>query len=160
MTAIAHAYLENTSITVNINTVNHCQSPSITDTQDNILPFMHFLIYRRDRPTHGGGLLLGVKDSIASKLIYVSDIFEILCIEVCLIKTTRIILVYLPSITNVDYLTKFFHEIFKLTNTVYPYILIGDFNYPEVNWTSFSFPNHESYKIFRNFCKSITPFEQ
>lgn len=83
--------------------LNYCSIFIITETwfdvtvSDIAICPKDFIVYRRDRGSRGGGLLVGVKNSINSIIVHVSTHFELLAIDVSNdSQSLRLIVAYVP----------------------------------------------------------------
>ena len=105
---------------------------------NEILP-TGYNIYQSDRPSKGGGVLLAIDHSIHSSLIF-SLIFspvdiEILAVSVLTNPDFIICPLYIPPNSTDDYFISLFSFIRNLGLNK-KVIIIGDFNFPDINWTS------------------------
>jgi len=104
-------------------------SSNIFDSE--ILP-TGFAIYRKDRGSRGGGVLLAVRDDITSKILPSPANIEMLTVKVELPQTLIFCVVYLtpnPTVSLIQSLSSHLHQ-FQSSNVV----LLGDYNLPEINW--------------------------
>ncbi len=95
-----------------------------------------YSIYRKDRSSRGGGVLLAIHNSIPTKLIASPSKLEVIAVELINIKCT-VCTVYLPP--NVDLYTftdtlSFLNQLARGRNI----LIIGDFNRPDINWSLLS----------------------
>lgn len=101
-------------------------------------------IYRKDRvDRRGGGVLLGVKNTISSYVLNLDSPIEIIWI-MCVTKHAKILVgnCYRPPDYNNTFVRDLRHSIKNAkdlcpTGVVY---LFGDFNLPLIDWTNFSSP--------------------
>ena len=116
----------------------------LTDSvfDQEILP-TNYSIFRKDRPSHGGGVLIAIKDTIPATVIpsiLSSNAPEIVTVKLNLRKTIVLICAYLPpcpSDSSMD------DTILNLTQVIEANpsadtILVGDFNLPNVQWDTLS----------------------
>ncbi|XP_065895943.1 uncharacterized protein [Dysidea avara] len=108
------------------------------DIFDNEIIPSGYTIYRKDRDSRGGGVLLAVKDNITSSQLSSPPHVEILTVLISTSNPFIISVVYIPPNSSDTY-----HELLHsyLTNLVdesSPIILLGDFNLPDVNWATYS----------------------
>ncbi len=101
-----------------------------------ILP-IDFCIYRRDRESRGGGILIGVKKSIPSRLYSIGCNAEFLAIEISTKPTVLLCCVYVPPNSPNDYYTNIISSLRSLSTSNH-IIILGDFNTPDINWNSLS----------------------
>ena len=96
---------------------------------NEILP-TNFTIFRNDRGSRGGGVLLAVKDYIATKLLPSPANLEMLTVEIKLTYTTVILcVVYLPPNPTLIELRDHPSQLQLSSN-----ILLSDFNLSDINW--------------------------
>ena len=108
--------------------------PYILDNE--ILP-TGYNIFRNDRSSRGGGVMLAVKDTITSKLIAKHNSLEAIIVSVlCNKKDITICLLYVPPDSNQSH-----HETlleFMSTLSCHDHLLIlGDVNLPDVDWENY-----------------------
>jgi len=105
-------------------------SSSIFDNE--ILP-TNYRIYRNDRSSRGGGVLLAVQDTIISKTLPSPANIEMLTVEVELSQTVILCVVYLPPSPTLSQIQSLTSHLSQLPQS-YSTVLIGDFNLPDINW--------------------------
>lgn len=107
-------------------------SNSIYDNE--ILP-TGYSIYRNDRTTRGGGVLIAVKDYISSVQIQSPIDLEIVTVEVNAPSAITVCAVYIPPNAALNYcqsLITYLHSL-SLDNSKKLFV-VGDFNFPDINW--------------------------
>ncbi len=100
-----------------------------------ILPQDYF-IYRNDRNSRGGGVLLAIHNSLPSRLINSPPDLEVICVSLIHINLTVCVVYVPPSVP-----TQVFHDTLRyLTKIVSlgPTVILGDFNLPDIDWLSLS----------------------
>ena len=123
-------------------------SNSIFDTE--ILP-SGYSIYRKDRGSCGGGILVAVADSIPTKLVPSPPNLEALTVMISY-SNRQILLccVYIPPNPDAHY----FHSyVSYLSNHATPHesiLFLGDFNIPDIIWSSLSCSSSNS-NLFCDF---------
>ena len=99
-----------------------------------------YVIYRRDRNTgtRGGGILMAVKKSIHSSLEFTDKEHEILGVSIHSPKSTiLLILCYRPPSSSASIFTsKLQQYLLKVYKNFSRICLLGDFNFPGINWIS------------------------
>ena len=123
-------------------------TPSIFDNE--ILPSQYF-IFRKDRPTRGGGVLLAVHKLISARLASSPLNLEVITVECYLNFPVTFCIVYSPPNASEDYhqhLLEYLHEL-ALSST--RLIIIGDFNLPDISWERLSAPS----SISSQFCNLL-----
>ena len=110
-------------------------SDSILDSE--ILP-TGYTIYRLDRPSRGGGELLAVDKTIVSQQLSSPINFELLLIRISLHYPINICLVYNPPNASAEYTEELVNFLLSLPTDSSPVlvILMGDFNVPDINWST------------------------
>ena len=96
-----------------------------------------YSIYRRDRESHGGGVLLAVSDSIPSKFLLKSSTIELIAIELPLQNHLIICGVYIPPTSQISLILDLFNVLDSLPKK-FPIIILGDINLPDIDWSSMS----------------------
>ena len=106
---------------------------------DDILP-VGYKLFRRDRQTgkRGGGVLLAVKDSVRTEPTdFVSDSLELTSVVInSSSKRVLVAVCYRPPDSSIDFL----HELNRFLKFVAHsqfknVVLMGDFNYPNIQWS-------------------------
>ena len=101
---------------------------------NEILP-TNYTIYRKDRKFRGGGVMLAVKNTIHSHILSVHPELEVLSVCIGSNDPTIICLVYNPPNSTEECLLTLFDYIRSTANLCNDkLILIGDFNFPSINW--------------------------
>ena len=100
-----------------------------------ILP-SDFVLYRKDRPSRGGGVLVAVSKSIYSSHISSPSNLEI--VSVMLGQDLEFILcsVYVPPNSSEAYLSSLLSYLTHLVTSYKRCIFVGDFNFPDIDWFS------------------------
>ena len=96
-----------------------------------ILP-TNYLIYRKDRKSRGGGVLIAVNDKIPSKLILKHPLLELLSVELSLNPKLILICLYIPPNCSDDYKREVINYLYSLPED--DLILLGDLNIPDIDW--------------------------
>ena len=118
-----------------------------SDIDDNEIKIDGYKIFRRDRDSvvksRGGGLLIYVQDNINVIEISESLSFNIECLWIKVLgehKNLNFGLYYRPPNSNESDDLEMFNSIRKLMDL--DGIVIGDFNYPKINWKLLSSENN------------------
>ena len=127
------SFISTSDFSVFVITESWC-SPYIFDAE--IIP-PNFLIFRKDRPSRGGGVFIAVQKSIPSKLIPSPDSLEVVAVEIQLPNPIVLCAVYLPPSASASSVSSTLHFLSTIVNQ-YNAILLGDFNFPDINWSTIS----------------------
>ena len=130
-------------------------SDSLFDQE--ILP-SNYNIYRNDRPSRGGGVLIATKDNIPVTAItpYLpsSNAFEILSIKLNLCKPIILTCVYIPPGSNdlptMSILVSILIQVIQ-SDPSSDTIVVGDFNLPDIHWDTLS----ASSTVSKAFCDFV-----
>ena len=90
-----------------------------------ILPF-DFVLYRKDRPSRGGGVLIAIKSSFHSSLILSPPDVEVISVKLGSYQDFILCSVYVSLLSCLTDLVSSFEQC----------ICVGDFNFPDINWSS------------------------
>lgn len=111
-------------------------TPDVTNNE--ILP-NNYSIFRRDRKSLGGGVLIAVANTLSSTLICSSLDLELIAVEITAIpKPITLINAYIPPNSPLSLIASFTQQICQLTKTNNTVILTGDLNHPQIDWLSLS----------------------
>lgn len=92
----------------------------------------NYKIYRKDRSTHGGGVLIAIKNSIPHQHIpmFPTSTLENISVVININKRpVRLTSAYCPKYTR-----NFINDMDKITNTTDEFFIFGDFNAHHQNW--------------------------
>lgn len=99
---------------------------------DNLVP-PGYKIFRRDRPTRGGGVAVILKTSIKASLLAQSPDTESLCLRVSFgNKVIIVIAVYRPPDSGPDFLVNLRSHLASFSKN--KLFILGDFNLPNFDW--------------------------
>ena len=107
-------------------------------TLDNEILPVNYSIYRADRDTRGGGVLLAVKNTIPSQLVNSPKDLELVTISLGLNNPVTVCLVYNSPNSSSEYkqsLVNYFQSVIAVSSKL---ILMGNFNVPGINWATLS----------------------
>ena len=93
-----------------------------------ILP-TNYRIFRKDRQSRGGGVMIAIREPI-------SDSLEIISVNLILHKPITLWCIYNPPCPNYSQVAKETIQYLSalLQSTANPTIIVGDFNLPDINW--------------------------
>jgi len=103
----------------------------------------NYQVFRQDRPQgNGGGILIAVKNDIPCKLVRSISVCGCEClfvdIQQCGSEFVRYCLVYRPPDIDLPNSLKLYDEIFQYLKNIKSYVLLGDFNLPDISWRELS----------------------
>ena len=118
-----------------------------------------YLTFRCDRNSKGGGGLLCVKPCLKPTFIKEHKIGTSEILIVSILNNVGIILCYRPPNAPKADLVNMINFLETETAVFSKYILMGDFNLPQIDWGSYS-TNDPSSKLFVDYCNdhSLTQF--
>ena len=90
-------------------------------------------IYRCDRGSRGGGVLIAVSEEIPSKQLVVNESCEVVVVELSVSPCVIVCCVYVPPNSTTDYHSKVINVIRNLPGEC-ELVIAGDFNCPDINW--------------------------
>ena len=99
-----------------------------------IIPY-GYSIYRKDRTSRGGGVLVAIKNTISSRLVQSPLNLELIAVELFEINYL-VFVVYLPPNIDIILLKETISFIKQYCSSNHNVIIIGDFNLPDINWLS------------------------
>ena len=124
---------------------------SILDKE--ILPY-NYTIYRHDRGSRGGGILVDVSVNIPSKCVFNSSSSEVIGIQLSLLPCLHLYCVYIPPSSSCS---SSYHSVTLNTLNSVPLdsscVVVGDFNAPDITWSTQSASISTSIQLC-NFCHS------
>ena len=165
-------YCNSRSLKNKINDLNSLvaiHSPSIiaiTETwldsefPSSLLQLDSYDIYRHDRDSHGGGVLIAVNKLINSSRVDFESQSELVSVDVNLNRTIRLIVAYNPDRLNLTRVDAFFADLTTLTRCRCPCVVLGDFNMPGVDWNEPRFPDSSVYNSFAEYYFQSQPISQ
>ena len=101
---------------------------------DNEIIPSKFNIYRKDRKSRGGGVLVAINESLQSSIIPSPDDLEIISVSITHRETIILCTVYIPPNSDSDYLNSLLLYLSSLYISHDHIILVGDFNLPDIDW--------------------------
>ena len=96
-----------------------------------ILP-VNYVLYRKDRPSRGGGVLVATRQSVISSIIPSPSDLEIVCIKIGLHNDLALCCIYVPPESSSSYISLLIHFLTHLVSSFSKCIILGDFNFPDI----------------------------
>jgi len=87
----------------------------------------------KDRSSRGGGVLIAVNNRISCSQVTSPDDLEAIGIQLCLSNPITVWVIYVPPSSISDY-NNFFDFLRNFRDVHDNLILMGDFNFPDVDW--------------------------
>ena len=118
---------------------------------DNELFPCGYSVYRRDRSSRGGGVLLAINDRLPSTRLPSPDAIEAVAVSVGLDVLTTLCAVYVPPNSTPEYVSSLCSYMYSLSLSSAALILVGDFNFPDIVWGSLG----ATCSVSLDFCESV-----
>ena len=115
-----------------------------------ILP-TDFVLYRKDRPSRGGGVLIAVKSSFHSSLIPSPSDVEVISVKLGSDQDFILCSVYVPPYSTDIYVSSLLSYLINLVSSFERCVIVGDFNFPDINWSSLT----GSSSLSNSFCEFV-----
>ena len=109
------------------------------------------LLYRKERFSRGGGVLIAVKSLFCSSLIPSPPDIEVVSVKIELDCDFVLCSVYSPPHPPDIYVTSLLTYLNDLVSSFDRCIIVGDFNFPDINWSTLSASSSLSY----TFCEFV-----
>ena len=93
------------------------------------------VLYRKDRPTQSGGVLIAVKSAVSSSLPSPTDI-EVIFVEVGINHDLVLCSIYVSPDSPVSLISSLVWYLSSLVSSYNRCIFVGDFNFPDISWSS------------------------
>ena len=94
-----------------------------------------FVLYRKDRPSRGGGVLIAVRESLFSSFIPSPHDLEMVCVKLGRGNDCVICCVYIPPECSFSYVSSVVQFLTDLTSSFRKCVIVGDFNFPDIDWS-------------------------
>ena len=126
-----------------------------------ILP-SDYVLYRKDRPSRGGGVLIAIKESMCSTYIPSPPDLEVVSVKIGLSDELVISCVYVPPYSKVLYVSSMVEYLTNIVSSFKKCIIVGDFNFPDIDWSTLtgSLPSTNVFCEFVFDCNLIQHITQ
>ena len=122
-------------------------SDNIADLE--ILP-QAYSLYRKDRGSRGGGDMLAVSNKLPSRQVLSPHNLEVVSVSIFLSNTDiTSYMVYAPLNASAEYHSDLVNYLNTITALSTPVLLLGDFNTPDINWSTLT----GSSTAWNNLCE-------
>ena len=118
---------------------------------DNEIIPKNYSIYRKDRKSRGGGVLVAISDSISSNLIPSPNTLELIAVSINRGVSFVLCCIYIAPNSDSVYCNSLLLYLHQLINSYTHTVLVGDFNVPDINWGSLT--GTSSFSI--SFCDFV-----
>ena len=102
---------------------------------NEILPH-NYSIIRKYRQSRGGGVMFAIKHSKSYQVMPTPLDLELLTISIGSPTPIIYCLVYIPPNSSDEYIQKYFNYVTSLNDMTQNLVLLGDFNFTDINWDS------------------------
>ena len=128
---------------------------------DGLIMLSDYVIYRYNRNGRGG-IMLAIKKLFTCVQFDTPDCIELLALDIIAqaFLKLRLICVYIPQSRDVSYVRNLLCTLSKLITISFPYYIFGDFNFPNICWTSYLSMNSQTEKEFIEFLLKHQPITQ
>lgn len=107
----------------------------------------NFTVYRRDRPSRGGGVAVILSTHVMVTPLKQIDDHESLCLKLSVFGNSIILLAaYRSPTSDDDFLSKIYDFCVEYSGS--RLILTGDFNLPNINWSKLSSSSSSDHVVF------------
>ena len=129
------------------NIITGCETWLTSSILDNEIIPRDYKLYQKDRKDGYGGVLIGIKSNLLSRLIDLNTSCEICAVVIQLSQNQQLVVIntYRPPNRDAMYQQALCDCICEIVGR-YPNSFIfrtGDFNLPDIDWTSNSVVNHQ-----------------
>ena len=104
---------------------------------NEILP-SNYTLFRKDRVSRGGGVLIAVNNKFTCQAITSPENLEIICIKLILPCSITFCVTYVPPSCTAVYYDSLFDFLLQLHHVSDKMIILGDFNFPDIDWDTLS----------------------
>ena len=99
-------------------------------------PVINYVLYRKDRPSRGGGVLDATTQSVISSIIPSPSDLEVVSIKIGLRNDLALCCVYVPPESSSSYISLLIHFLTHLVSSFSKCIILDDFNFPDIDWST------------------------
>lgn len=126
-----------------------------------------FEVFSRGRESRGKGILIDVQKTLCPPIRYSSSNYKILTVDVNLPglqknyhEKVTCISTYLPPSLSTELIRHCFLGISAIIEKCKNFIILGDSNWPQIDWNSLFCPKSEEYELLLNFYIENQPISQ
>ena len=99
-------------------------------------------------------MMLAISNDFPSRQLSSPPNLEVVTVSVSLVPAVTCCMVYAPPNATVEYHTELTNYLATITSLSNPILIIGDFNMPDINWSTLT----GCSAISNNFCEFIFQF--
>ena len=132
------------------------------DFNNSTLKLNGYSIFRKDRKSRGGGILIAIKSPLEGNMLDIEEDIEILTVDIYYenTKMLRVIGAYNPNFNDKKYLKNFFRILQNNIVVQDNILLMGDFNMPDASNELHKNLNKKQYCIYNDFLNKSQPILQ
>ena len=97
-----------------------------------------YTIYRKDRGSRGGGVMLIIKNCLSFCELQSPPNLELITVSIYIPENNHYLLYgkHMPANATTEYHAEFVSYLATITSSVTPVLIFGNFNMPDVNWST------------------------
>ena len=95
-----------------------------------------YTIYRKDRGSRGGGVMLAIENCLSGCELQSPPNLELITVSIYLKTIITCCMVYIPPNATTEYHAELVSYLANITSSPTPVFIFGDFNMPDVNWST------------------------
>ena len=107
-----------------------------------------YIMYRNDRTSRGGGVMLAVNTELSSRQLFSCNDIEAIAVQIDCGRSFIVCVIYVPPTADDTYHQHLSDVLFSLSSLNKDLLVLGDFNFPDIDWELLSGTSKHSI----NFC--------
>ena len=127
-----------------------CETKIDENVLDSELNLDEYDMYRNDRDTHGGGVIVAIKKCFRSYKIEISNLFcELVCVKL-LVESSKPVIIcgyYRPPSANTEVMENLRSSLKQIQESESATLLLsGDFNLPSIDWETYTLKQNPAHQ--------------
>ena len=127
-----------------------CETKIDENVLDSELNLDEYDIYRNDRDTHGGGVIVAIKKCFRSYKLEMSNLFcELVCVKL-LVESSKPVIIcryYRPPSANTEVMENLRSSLKQIQESESATLLLsGDFNLPSIDWETYTLKQNPAHQ--------------